>query len=101
MDDNKISHVNDNVDTTIVEIIESKIGKLKRTTDKTHKFLGMNIKFLGTRKVAITSPQHIKEAIEHSKGEVKKCSKTPKNIHCSGYTLNHNLWINKKTERFH
>ena len=68
MYDNKISQVYDNVNITIVDIIEKKLGKLARTTDKKHTFLGFNTKFIGSRKVAIIIPHHIEEAIEDFKG---------------------------------
>ena len=38
MDDDKISHVDDNVNTTIVDIINKNFGKLLRTTCKKHMF---------------------------------------------------------------
>ena len=56
VDDNKFSHVDDNVNTTTVEIITKKFEKLARTTGKKHTFLGINIEFLGSGNVAITTP---------------------------------------------
>ena len=59
VNDNKIYHVYDNINTTFVDIIEKKFGKLDSTTGKNHIFWGMNIKFIGKLKVAITTPQNI------------------------------------------
>jgi hypothetical protein len=64
VDDNKISHANDDVNTMIADEVEKKFGKLARTTGTKHTFLGMDIEFLGNKKVAIATPQHIDEAIE-------------------------------------
>jgi hypothetical protein len=64
VDDNKVSHVNDDVNTTVVNEIEKKFGKLARTTGTKHTFLGMDIEFVGDKKVAVGAPQHIDEAIE-------------------------------------
>jgi hypothetical protein len=64
VDDNKVSHANDDVNTMITDEVEKKFGKLTRTTGAKHMFLGMDIEFLGDKKVAIATPQHINEAIE-------------------------------------
>jgi hypothetical protein len=64
VDDNKVSHVNDDVNTTVVNEIEKKFGKLARTTGTKHTFLGMDIELMGDKKVAVGTPQHIDEAIE-------------------------------------
>ena len=65
IDNNKISHHEDEVCTKIADEIESKFqGDLTRTTGKKHTFLGMDIELIGDRKVAITTPQHIEEVLD-------------------------------------
>ena len=64
VDDNKISHVDNDTITAIVDEIEGKFGKLARTVGSKHTFLGMDIEFLPDKTVAIGTPQHIDEAIE-------------------------------------
>lgn len=65
VDDNKISHHKDSmVGTQIADIIESRFGKLSRSRGKKHTFLGMDIKLLGHIKVAISTPQHLQEALD-------------------------------------
>ena len=64
VDDNKVSHLDDKVNDSIVDAIEKKFGKLARTTGKKHTFLGMDIEFIGDKKLSITTPQHIEEALE-------------------------------------
>ena len=48
VDDNKISHLYDNINTTIVEKNEKKFGKLARTTGKNSTVLGMNVELIGS-----------------------------------------------------
>ena len=47
VDDNKISHVNPALVTTIIKTIESKFGKMTVSRGKEHEFLGMDIKYNG------------------------------------------------------
>ena len=49
MDDNKV----------IADKTKEKIGKLSRTTGKQHIFLGMEIKFIGGKKVTVYTPHHV------------------------------------------
>ena len=50
VDDNKVSHINDDVNTMIVNEIEEKFGKLARTTGNKHTFLGMDIEMISKGK---------------------------------------------------
>ena len=43
LNNNIISHIDDNTNTTIVEIIDKKFGELDMTEGKKHTFLGMDI----------------------------------------------------------
>ena len=46
MDDNKVSHVDDDVIDMVVDEIEAKFGKLARNKGNKHTFLGMDIELL-------------------------------------------------------
>ncbi|KAL7572191.1 hypothetical protein ACA910_005538 [Epithemia clementina (nom. ined.)] len=63
VDDNKISHVDPAVVTTVVETIERKFGKMTVSRGKQHSFLGMNITFNPDRSVTIHMPTYLDEAI--------------------------------------
>ena len=56
VDDNKVSHVSDDVNTSIVDAIEKHFGKLARTTGNKHTFLGMDVEMISKGKIAISTP---------------------------------------------
>ena len=58
MDNNKILHMDDKVNTMIADEIKKKFGKLARTTGRSQMFLGIDIEFIGDGKAAISTPQH-------------------------------------------
>ena len=64
MDDNKVSHMDDNVNSMISDKIGEKFGKLYHTTGTNHTFLGMGIKFVGGNKSTVSTPHHVGEALE-------------------------------------
>ena len=66
VNDNKISHVDPNVVTSVIEKIEAKFGKMTVTRGKVHDFLGMNITFTGQGTVEIRMEEYVKEAIADS-----------------------------------
>ena len=63
MDNNKVSPMDDNVNSTISDNIEEKFGKLSRKTGKKHTFIGMDIDFIDGKKVAVSKPHHVDEAL--------------------------------------
>ena len=65
MKKNNFSHMDDNVNSMIIEIIEEIFGKLSRTTGKNHTLLGMDIKFIGTKKVAVSMQHQVGKALEY------------------------------------
>ena len=65
MDENKVSHTDDTVNSMIDDNIEEKIGKISHTTGKKHTFLGIDIELIGGKKVAVSKPHHVDEAIEY------------------------------------
>ena len=74
MNNNKISHMDDNVNSMIADNIEEKFGKLSHTTGKKHTLLGMDIEFIDGKKVTESTPHHIDEALEDF-GETLKSSR--------------------------
>ena len=71
MDCNKVSHMYINVNSVISDNIEENFGKLSCTTGKKHTLLGVDIKFIGGKKVAVSTAHHVDEAIEYF-GETPK-----------------------------
>ena len=65
MDDNKVSHMDDNVNSIIADNIEETFGKLSRTTENKHIFLGVEINIIGRKKVAVSTPHHVDKALEY------------------------------------
>ena len=57
--------MDDNVNSMIDDNIEKKIGNLSHTTGKVHTFLGMDINFIGGKKVTLSTPHHVDEALEY------------------------------------
>ena len=56
--------MDDSFNSMIVDRIEEKFGNLYHTTGKKHTFLGTDIEFIGGKKVAVSTPHHIGEALE-------------------------------------
>ena len=63
VDDNKISHVDPAVVSSIIGKIEDKFGKMTVTRGKVHDFLGMNITFTENKSVEIRMTEYVKEAL--------------------------------------
>ena len=65
VDNNKVSHTDDNVNSIIANKIEKKIGNLYHKTVKKRRLLGMEIEFIGGKKVAVSMPHHVDEALKY------------------------------------
>ena len=76
VDDNKISHMKDEVIDSIIEKIESKFGKMSQTRGDEHDFLGMNIKYKDG-KVVISMKKHIQKAIDEFQEPITREAATP------------------------
>ena len=63
--DDKVSHMDEIVNSIIDENIEENFGKLSHTTGKNHTLLGMDIEFIGGKKFTVSTPHHIDEALEY------------------------------------
>jgi hypothetical protein len=77
VDDNKISHVDPAVVTTIIETIESRFGKMTVTRGKQHVFLGMHITFHDNGTVSVKMKDYIKEAIAAFGDDITRSAATP------------------------
>ena len=60
VDDKKISHVESNVMTGVVKMIEKRFGKMTVTRSKHYLFLGMSVTYKDDGTVDITMKDHIK-----------------------------------------
>jgi hypothetical protein len=63
VDNNKISHDDPNVVTSIIDKIEAKFGKMTVTRGNSHEFLGMNIEYKTNGTATIGMKTYINEAI--------------------------------------
>ena len=61
----------------IIERIEARFGKMEVARSKKHKFLGMEIDFIGNKKVIILMQGHLEDAILSFGEKVTKTYKTP------------------------
>ena len=60
----KVAHIDDSVNSMIPDNIEENFGKISRTIGNKHTFLGMDIKFIGRNKVAVSTPHNIDKDLE-------------------------------------
>ena len=56
--------MDESVKSMIDENIEENFGKLSLTTGNNHTFVGMDIDFIGGKKVTVSTPHHVDEALE-------------------------------------
>ena len=72
VDDNKLSHMDPQVVTDILEEMEKLYPGLVISRGKKHTLLGMKIEFLKGGSLSIDTSEHVKEAIEDFKEDVTK-----------------------------
>jgi hypothetical protein len=77
VDDTKISHVNSEVVTSIIDQIEERFDKMTVTRGKEHTFLGMKIRYTGEGTAIITMQQYLEEALAESEMNVSRTAVTP------------------------
>jgi len=63
VDDNKVSHVSDEVLTEVIDEVKKHFGELLVSRGKEHTFLGMNLKFKDDGTVHLRMKGYIEEAI--------------------------------------
>jgi hypothetical protein len=77
VDDNKISHMDPDVVSDVVEQIENRFGKMSVTRGKKHTFLGMNITYNDDRTASILMREYLEEAIAEFDGPIKRTASSP------------------------
>jgi KUP system potassium uptake protein len=77
VDDNKISHVDYDVVSDIINRIEKRFGKMTVTRGKVHVFLGMKITYLENGTAQILTSEYIKEAIVDFGEKLKGSATSP------------------------
>jgi hypothetical protein len=58
----KISHVNPEVVTRVIDSLEEKFGKMSVTRGREHNFLGMNIVYTDEQTAKLTMKQYLRES---------------------------------------
>ena len=77
VDDTKISHVDPNVVTSTIDLIEKKFGKMTVTRGKEHSFLGMKIRYTEESTAVISMKTYLQEAIDESGLDIQRVATTP------------------------
>ena len=77
VDDTKISHVDPDVATDVINQIEERFGKLIVKRGPEHMFLGMHIVYRGNGTAEVTMRDYLEEAITESGLDVTRTAATP------------------------
>ncbi len=77
VDDTKISHKDDKVVTSVIELIEERFGKMTVTRGKKHVFLGMDITFCDDGTATVKMKDYIKESIAEFGESIVRNAATP------------------------
>ena len=77
VDDTKISHVDPNVVTSIIDQLENRFEKMTVTRGLQHMFLGMKIRYTGKGTVIITMKQYLEEALAECDMVIAREATTP------------------------
>ena len=77
VDDMKISHVDKEVVSQIIQDLEKKFGKMSVTRGCKHKLLGMNLNFKSNRTVTIQMKDYLRESIDESGLNITHEAATP------------------------
>ena len=101
VDDNKISHVNPNVVTNVIQKIEGKFGKMSNTRGKEHEFIGMNLKFTDDRKVKVSMKKHVLKAINSFHDDITRDASTPATSYLFGVRESSPHLSEEKADNFH
>lgn len=71
VDDNKVSHVDQEVIDNIMKLLETHFGEFEVIRGDEHKYLGMNLKFRADNKFEIDMIDEIRNLIENFSEDVK------------------------------
>ena len=101
LDNSKVSHTDDIVNSMIAENIEEKSGKLFCTTEKKHTFLGTEIKFIGGKRAAVSTPHHVYKSPEYFGETLKGNMVNPATSQLSAITSESKELDDEKEERYY
>jgi hypothetical protein len=101
VDDNKLSHVDENVVSKVIKSVEDVYGPLVTTRGKKHTFLGMDIEFCNDGSVKIGTKEYINEAIKDFDEDVSKNVSSPANLGLNTIDQKSPLLPIKKKDLFH
>ena len=77
MDDNKVSHVEQNVVDELIDKIETRFPGLTVTKVNIQTFIGIKMRFLKEKKVALNMKDYILEVIDDFDKDVSKIVESP------------------------
>jgi len=101
VDDNKISHADENVINDIINQLEKKFGKFTITRGNKHTFLGMNMHFLDDGRVSVEMKDQILEALDMFGEEVDMRVTSPAPRHLFDVDDNCEKLSSRKADIFH
>jgi Reverse transcriptase (RNA-dependent DNA polymerase)/Zinc knuckle len=101
VDDTKISHINPDVVTMVIDKLESRFDKMTVTRGKEHEFLGMKIRFTEERTAVITMKSYLEEAIVESNMDIVRQAATPANRYLFDVDEDSPLLGKTEAETFH
>jgi Reverse transcriptase (RNA-dependent DNA polymerase) len=101
VDDMKISHVDPEVVTNIIEILEGHFDKMTVTRGKEHVFLGMNIRYTEERTAVVTMKQYLQEALDECGMEITREAATPARKNLFDVDAASKTLGQAESERFH
>ena len=105
VDDNKVSHVDPQVVTDVIDLMKSHFGELTVTRGKKHRFLGMNIEINKDRNIEIEMKDQLLEAVhmfEQADGnKVDEVVNTPARPRLRDINLECTQLCSEKQEVFH
>ena len=101
MDNSKVSHTDENINSMVSDQIEEKFGKLYRKTGKKHTFLGMDIKFISGNKFTVSMPHHAYESLGDFGETLKGNVVNPATSQLFNITSEAKELDDEKKERYH
>ena len=103
VDDNKVSHKDENFVTDIIKMLEGHFGNFKTTRGKNHNYLGMIIGIRDDKKVETDMIKQIKAMIEEFSDEITGSVSSPasKWLYKLGNYNDRKLLVGKEKEEFH
>jgi hypothetical protein len=104
VDDLKISHVDAEIVTIIIDMLEKEFGKeapLTKTRGKIHEYLGMTIDFTESRKVRFSMIDYIKNMLDALPEDMNGEAPTPAPLHLFDVNIDAEKLDDTTSEMFH